>query len=114
MFKEVVKKCRELDVYEVRSVSDKYLELVFYNKEIGKWQQMFADILGAAVKPPDKEPAKEDISLTKEHGGICDNQTLFKKEFDHSTVIAMFWPWRDGILTTLKAAVLKNEKKTEI
>ena len=106
--KEIVEKFNELDVYEQRCVSDEYVELVFYSKEIDKWDKVLIDILGPAVKPAGVKPTKDDQDLTKDYGGIFDNQTLFKKDFDGVGVLAMFWPWQDGTYTTLKAALLKN------
>ncbi len=104
--KEIVEKFKELNVYEQRSVSDEYVELVFYSKEIDKWNKALVDILGPALKPAGVEPTKDDQDLTEDYGGIFGNQTLFKKEFDGVTVLAMFWPWQNGTYTTLKAALL--------
>ncbi|MCK4852123.1 MAG: hypothetical protein KAS86_03315 [Candidatus Omnitrophica bacterium] len=108
ILEEIVERCGRMGVYERRSVSDKYCELVFYNKEIDEWKKTFTDILGPAAKPAGAKPAREDIRLTKDHGGVHDDQTLFKKEHDEVTVIAMFWPWQDHAHTTLKIALLKK------
>ena len=108
MLKEIVEKCNALEIYEKRCVSDKYFELVFCNKEMDKWEKIVTDFLGVAVKPPKRKPTKEDIHITNGYGGIQSNQTLFKKEFDNATIIAMFWPWQDNTYTTLKVAVLRK------
>lgn len=106
--KEIIEKCSMLSVYEKRCITDEYNEVVFYNKEIDEWNKVFADILGPAIKPTGVKPTKDDIHVTKDYGGIWINQTLFKKEFDDVTVIAMFWPWQDDIRTTLKMALIKK------
>ena len=106
--KEIIEKCNILSVHDKRIISDEYNELVFYNKEIDKWNKIFVDILGPAIKPAGVEPTKDDLQLTKDYGGIYDNQTLFKKEFDDVIVIAMFWPWGDDTHTTLKIALFKK------
>lgn len=106
--KEIVERCSGLGVYEQRSITDEYGELVFYNKEIDQWNMVFSDILGPAVKPQGAKPTKDDLRLTKNYGGIRAEQTLFKKEIDGFPVIAMFWPWQDEVHTTLKLAVLKK------
>lgn len=106
--KEIIEKCLALNIYEKRSVDEEYCELVFYNKELDKWEKIFTDALGSAVKPPETRPTREDMRLTNDYGGIEANQTLFKKDFDGATMIAMFWPWGDCEHTTLKIALLRK------
>ncbi len=106
VIREIVKKCDSLTVYQRRITDDNYCELVFYSKEIAAWEKILTNILGKAVKYPKAKPTKEDICLTKDYGGICDNQTLFRKDFQNTTLIAMFWPWQNLIHTTLKIAVI--------
>jgi len=106
--KEIIEKCSKLSVYEQRYITGDYDELVFYNREIDKWNKIFTAVLGPPIKPAGVEPTKDDLRLTRDYGGIDDNQTLFKKEFDDVTVIAMFWPWGDDIHTTLKIIFLKR------
>lgn len=108
MLKGIIEKCSTLNIYEKRSMTDKYCELVFYSKDTDKWNKIFNNIFHQAVKPAEAKSTKDDLRLTKDYGGICDNQTLFKKEFEGTTIIAMFWPWQDGVYTTLKVAVLGN------
>ena len=106
--KEIIEKCSKLSVYEQRDITDEYDELVFYNREIDEWNKIFIVILGQPTKPAGVKPTKDDLRLVEDYGGIDDNQTLFKKEFDDVTVIAMFWPWGDDVHTTLKIAFLKR------
>jgi hypothetical protein len=106
--KEIIKKCRTLSISELRRNSDEFCELVFYNEDIDGWNTIFADILGHPVKPPGIEPTEDDQHLTRDYGGTRVDQTVFRKEFDDVTVMAMFWPWQDGIHTTLKMALLRN------
>ena len=101
---DIIEKCSMLDINEKRCVSDEYGELVIHSKDLSQWYQIFADTLGPAEKVEGTKPTKDDLNLTKPYGGICDNQTLFKKEYDDVVVIAMFWPWQDGVCTTLKIA----------
>jgi hypothetical protein len=108
--REIVERCSMLEVDEERSHSDKYRELVFYKQEMDAWERIIAEVLGPAVKPPGKKPTKDHLRLTKDYGGIWDGQTLFKKDFNGVTVIAMFWPWQDGIHATLKIALLERPK----
>ena len=104
--REIIEKCSALGVCEERCITDEYGELVFYNREIDEWDKILADIFGHAIKPAGVSPSKDDLHLTKDYGGIWIDQTLFKKDFDDVTMIAMFWPWKDDIHTTLKVALL--------
>jgi hypothetical protein len=108
--REIIERCKKLGVDEERCKSDKYSELVFYKKDIDEWYKIFADVLGPEVKPAGEKPKREHLHLTKDYGGIWAGQTLFRKEFEDGTVIAMIWPWEDGIHATLKMALLETEK----
>ena len=106
--KEIMKKCRTLSISEMRRNSDEFCELVFYNKDTDEWYEIFADILGHPIKPAGTEPTEDDKNLTRDYGGAWFDQTVFRKEFDDVTVVAMFWPWQDGVHTTLKITLLRN------
>ena len=106
--KDILEKCSNLRIDEKRVITDDYNELVFYNQDIDEWNKIFTELFGSAIKPSGRIPSENDLQLSKDYGGIYDNQTLFKTEFDGTTVIAMFWPWRDDIHTTLKLARLKK------
>jgi hypothetical protein len=106
--REIAERFGQLGIYEKRALADDYGEFVFYNKEGQAWYDIFTEILGPAKKPPGVKPAKEDLELTKDYGGIYPNQTLFKREFDGTTVVAMFWPWQDKEHTTLKMILFRK------
>ena len=108
MIKEIFEKLSSLNIYEKRGITDEYCELVFFTKDTAEWEKILTGILGPASKPPKTKPTKEDQLLTKDRGGIHNDQTLFKKLLGGITVIAMFWPWQDDIHTTLKVAVIKK------
>ena len=106
--REILEKCASLSIYEKRNANDEYSEVVFFNKELIEWSKVLSENLGPASKPAGTKPSKDDLHLTKEYGGIFANQTLFKKEFDNATIIAMLWPWSDEEHTTLKMAILRK------
>lgn len=106
--KEIIEKCKSLKICDSRCADDAYTEIVILNEQIDRWNQVFVEIFGPALKPAGVKPDKDVLCLTKEYGGIYDNQTLFKKEIEGNTVLAMFWPWGDKIHTTLKMAVLNS------
>jgi len=104
----IIQKCRELTVCEERSMTEEYLELVFYAEDIHWWNEMLIDVLGPAAKSAGIGPTPDHLNLTKKYGGIRTDQTLFRKESEDGSIIAMFWPWQDGIHTTLKIAHVES------
>lgn len=108
MLKKIIEACGTLKIQEKRCISDTYCELVFYSKDTDEWNKKFDEAFGRAKKPAGEKITKEDLRLTEHYGGIRDDQTLYKKEFENTTLIAMFWPWQDGLHTTLKMAVLEK------
>ncbi len=105
-FDEILSQARDLAIYERRSLSAEYCELVFFNRDLEAWQHILSSSLGDPRKPPGTEPTRADLELTSKTGGIRFNQTLFEKNFGNETVIAKIWPWDDGEHITLKMAVL--------
>jgi len=106
--KEIIKKCKTLNIYEERSITDNYYEVVFYTKDTDQWNQLFTEILGLAAKPYGVEPSQGDITLTQKYGGLREKQTLFKEDKGDAIMIAMFWPWQDEVRTTIKVVFIKK------
>jgi len=102
---EILQRCQALGVYEKREINDKYAELVFYTRDTPQWTDILTDTLGPAVKPEGIKADRDQLLLTEGYGGIQRNQTLFNKAYGPTSVMAMFWPWQDGIHTTLKLAL---------
>ena len=107
MLKNIMEKCSALNIHEKRKETDEYCEIVFHTNETNQWEEIFTDLFGPAVKMKKAKPTKEDEDITEKYGGIYVGQTLFKKEDNGSTIIAMFWPWQDNTYTTLKVALVK-------
>lgn len=107
-FDDILFQAKDLGVYERRSLSAEYCELVFFSKDLAAWYGILSSALGDPRKPPGCEPSVSDLDLTRKTGGIRINQTLFEKDFGEETIIAKIWPWEDGEHMTLKMAVLFN------
>ena len=105
---DILVQARDLGVYERRSLSAEYCELVFFSRDLDAWLRILAGSLGEPRKPAGREPTKADLGLTSNTGGIWINQTLFEKELGEKTIIAKIWPWGDERYMTLKMAVLFN------
>lgn len=104
---EIVAACSTLNIMEQRALTDEYGELVFYRKDLPEWEKLLIRFFGVAAKPAGERPTEEALGLTGDCGGMQDNQTLFKKEANGFTVIAMLWPWQDGAHVTLKIILRK-------
>ncbi len=104
---KIVTQLEELGIQERRSIRDDYNELVLLNTPA--LLKTLTDIFGPAVKKPGEKPSNKMAELTRNYGGIWDNQALFKKDSQNGTIIAMFWPWNDEEHVTLKIAVIKSK-----
>lgn len=103
---DILVQARDLGIFERRSLSAEYSELVFFSRDLDAWLRILTASLGEPRKPAGREPTREDLGLTSKTGGIRINQTLFEKEFGGKTIIAKIWPWDDERYMTLKMAVL--------
>jgi hypothetical protein len=106
--REIIDCCGDLNVTEKRCISDDFVELVFPNEEIEKWQRILTAFLGDPQKREGQQPTAKDLEITKNTGGIRLDQTLFEKEFENGSIIAKFWPWKDKIHITLRMALLER------
>jgi hypothetical protein len=111
--KEILDRCGLLEVEERRHEDEAYIELVVYNKDIDEWHKILSEALGPPAKPAGKSPPKDLVRLTREYGGILNDQTLFVREFDDVTVMIMFWPWGNGKYTTMKMILLEKQKQED-
>ena len=85
-----------------------YAQLVFNRHDIQDWYRCVEHILGPPVKNADQPVSDELLRLTEDFGEIFDHQTLFCLEKNEQRALAMFWPWRDGELVTLKIMVSRS------
>ncbi|MFH2138451.1 MAG: hypothetical protein ABII88_08070 [Candidatus Omnitrophota bacterium] len=108
MLKGLMDKCAGFNIERERRVSEEYVEIVIFTADIAKWSDVFASEFGAPTKPAGIAPTSEHQELTADFGGISAGQILFSKKSGDDVVIIMFWPWQDGMHTTLKMVLLKN------
>lgn len=95
-----------LPVDEQRQRREQYVELVFFSRDTPRWTEALAAHLGPPAKPPGAAPKPEHSQLASAYGGVHANQTLFFATVGEVRIVAMFWPWQDGVHTTLKLALL--------
>lgn len=108
MLEQIEKKLNELNVSKQRKKTDDYSELVFFNKDLKKWDQTLSRLLGPPMKSKWTKPDDNLVTMTRSIGGIRVGQTLYYKEFEDCKIIAMVWPWKDKTHTTLKLSMIKG------
>ena len=106
--KDIFQQFQNLAIYEKRSVTDSFVEIVLYNKDIQEWNKLLHEFMGEPFKKAADKPSRQMKDLTNEYGGIEIGQTLFKKDLEEGIILAMFWPWGNGNHTTLKIFTLKE------
>lgn len=106
MLTQLDKKFNSLTIFKHRKASDTYREIVFFNKDAKKWNRILSGKLGAPVKPKWNRHDKSIDRLTRKFGGVRKGQTIYMKEYDDCSVIAMIWPWKDKQHSTLKLSMV--------
>jgi len=109
MIQDIYKRIHNLPIYEKRSVTDSFIEIVFFNKDIQEWNNLLHEFLGEPLKEAAGKLTNQMKELTEEYGGIGQGQTLFKKKLEEGIILAMLWPWGNGNHTTLKVFTLKEK-----
>lgn len=105
---EILKECEKLEIKRKKKIKDDYLELVIFAKDIDKWSALLTDILGPVKKHKKRKPSPDEKKITKNFGGIRPDQTLYQKDFQDFTILAMLWPWKDKELITLKIPMIEK------
>ena len=79
-----------------------YGELVIFSEDLPQWASAIAHHLGEPVKTPEDPVTPSLTALTEPFGELFDHQTLYLKETPGLRILAMIWPWRDNLHTTVK------------
>ena len=109
---DIISKLRHLQPIQKKYHVDgrgEYAQLVFDRSDLREWYGGIEDILGPPVKNKDQPVSDELLRLTEDFGEIFDHQILFCVEKNNQRAIAMFWPWRDSHLVTLKLMVSRAD-----
>ena len=101
-FEELCLHIKTLPYQEARSDETDYLERVFTMGQLTEVAKGLEIFFGPALKPTGQNPSGDVKKITKEFGGIRSQQTLYFCQKDNHSFVAMFWPWSNGQLVTLK------------
>ena len=105
---EIIKSGKNLKISETRNLEDEYSEVVLMNNELEEWNKVLVAQMGQPLKPTGSKPTKEDLNLTKDFGGIRNDQTLYKRDSEKGFLLAMLWPWQNNTHTTLKIILINK------
>ena len=106
--KDILERSSALVLNEKRCETEEYAELVVFNRDIDEWHRIYSGLLGPPVSPAGESPTEEDLDITKDHGSLWTEQTLYKKIMEDGIGIIMFWPWKDNEHTTIRIACIKK------
>ncbi len=106
MLSQLDTKFKSLEIFKQRKASETYREIVFFNKDVKKWDRVLSGKLGSPLKSKWGRPDKSLNKLTRKFGGIRKGQTIYVKEYDDCSIIAMIWPWKDKQHSTLKVSMV--------
>ena len=105
-------------INELRESSENYEELVFFSKDMSKWNRILTEKLGHPIISAEEieieDSSKEILSSKKDaalkhansFGGISKGQTLYYGTYNSTVILIMIWPWQDKEHVTLKKIIL--------
>ena len=106
MLSQLDNKFRSLNIFKERKSNETYREIVFFNKDMKKWDRVLSGKLGAPVKSKWTGTDQALKKITRKFGGIRKGQTVYIKEYDNCSILAMIWPWKDRTHSTLKLSMI--------
>ena len=106
-YEELIKEVKTAAFEAIRLDTEKYFEAVIVNAQLTSLTSTLDKLLGSAVCPSKTPLTPQMKDAVKEFGGIMPDQTLYFFSQAGETILVMFWPWRDGVHTTVKIALSK-------
>lgn len=86
----------------VRTETEAYTEIVIHRDSLAAMLDVMNRFFGSAAKAEGQKPSPEQVHLTSRHGGIRADQILYIRTAAEDSAMAMFWPWSNGTLITVK------------
>ena len=105
-------------IFESRTDTDSYEEVVILSKDLSAWNESFTEKLGPPLISTEEIEivgSSEDVLSSKinvalefadSFGGIGEGQTLYHGTYDSAVILIMIWPWQNNINVTIKKAIL--------
>jgi len=105
-FNELIKEIKTVVFEELRKDEDNYFEAVVSNHRLADLTAILEKSFGLPVWPFKNKLTSLMKKAIKDFGDIREGQILYWNE-ENGVVIAMLWPWQDGVGTTVK--IIKRE-----
>ena len=101
-FKDLIDDVKKVKIDEVRVDSSNFFEAVVARDGFAKVATHLEKFFGVSPWAFNDPLPSEIQGHINSYGGIMPGQTLYFCDSGNAIVIAMLWPWRDGLHTTLK------------
>jgi hypothetical protein len=101
-FQQIRDDLKSITFDTLRLDCDNRFEAVIVKEEMQKLTTRLESFFGSPAWPSSKQLSFQVRQLIEGFGGITQGQTLYFRDTGDDTVLAMLWPWQDGLHTTLK------------
>lgn len=99
-------------IFESRTDTDSYEEIVILSKDLSAWKANLTEKLGPPLISTEEYDNQDSsaidaaLRLAEPFGGIGEGQTLYHGTYDSTAMLIMIWPWQNNINVTIKKAIL--------
>jgi len=107
-FSSLRKNVKALNFEALRTDCDNFFEGVIAQQELEKLSLQLKNMMGEPVFPSKSRLPYKLQETVNGLGGIMPGQTLYYKTSDTDSILAMLWPWKDGLRTTIK--IIQQDK----
>lgn len=101
-FNRIKNDVRGIPFDTLRVDCDNLFEAVVAKDEVAKLTERLEGFFGPPAWPSKEKLTFQVRQLIDGYGGIMPGQTLYLRNEGSFSVMAMLWPWQDGIRTTVK------------
>jgi hypothetical protein len=107
-FSSLRKDVKAFNFEALRADCDNFFEGVIAQQELEKLSLQLKNMMGEPVFPSKSRLPYKLQETVNGLGGIMPGQTLYYKTSDTDSILAMLWPWKDGLRTTIK--IIQQDK----
>jgi len=101
-FNRIKKDVSSISFDTLRVDCDNIFEAVVAKNEVSKLIERLEKFFGPPAWPSKDKLTFQVRQLIDGYGGIMPGQTLYLHNEGSFSVLAMLWPWQDGVRTTVK------------
>lgn len=101
-FNEIKKEVKNITFETLRMDSDSRFEAVMVKDGLANLTAILERFFGPPAWPSQSEMSPQVEGIINGFGGIMPGQTLYFWSQGSDTILAMLWPWQDGMHITVK------------